>query len=227
MNAVEIVLSKLRDVVSLNAFIAFRPERARLVYKTSKSAGLWQLDLVDLANEKNLWTVGHYVDGLEDRLVEYDVAVKRRWRGYVDLVHANDDCLRYVVRLQSGYVFVTLPNEHKEEIVITVPQICGRHVDPLQEPVYIWRDASGQYYVLSCAHRPYEFKAFSDLENWIRTKKSMEDDNKKLRVLWREWYVIPGKISGEEEWSAAVRKAKMGDYKPDPDEAIEIIRRLT
>lgn len=227
MNAVEIVLSKFRDVVSLNAFIASKPQMAKLVYKTSKSTGLWQLDLADLKNEKNLWTVGHYVDGLEDRSVEYDVAVKRRWRGYVDVVYADDDCLRYVVRWQSGFVFVMLPNEHKEEVAITAPQVCGRHVAPLQEPVYIWRDAPGRYYVLSCGNRLYEFETFNDLENWIRTKKSIEDDRKKLKLLWSEWYVIPGKISGEEEWSTIIRKAKLGDYEPDPDEAIETIRRLT
>ena len=217
-------LSRFSDVVNLNAFIAEYPARARLVYKTSKLTGLWQLDLI--AGEKS-WTIGHYVDGLEDRSVEYDVLVKRRWRGYVDVVYADDDCMRYVVRWQSGFVFVMLPDEHKEEVVITAPQVCGRHVDPLQEPVYIWRNTSGRYYVLNCANKLYEFETLNDLENWIRTKESIEDDKKELRVLWREWYVIPGKLSGKEEWSAAVRKAKMGYYRPNPDEVVEIIRRLT
>jgi hypothetical protein len=223
----EVTLSKLKDVANLNAFVAFKPQRAKLVYKTSKSGGLWQLDLVDLENGKNLWTVGHYVDGLEDRRVEYDVFVKRRWHGYVDVVYADDDCMQYAVRWQSGFIFVMLPNEHKEEVVIAAPQVCGRHVDPLQEPVYIWRSTSGRYHVLKCANKLYEFETLSDLENWIRTKAGIENDKKELRVLWREWYVIPGKLSGEEEWSTAVRKAKMGDYKPNPDEVVEIIRRLT
>jgi len=223
-----IVLDKLKDVVTLNAFIAFRLERAKLIYKTSKSMGLWQLELVDSENEKNLWTVGHYVDGLEDRSVEYDVFVRQHLRGYVDAVYSDDHCLRYVVRLQSGYIFVMLPNEYEERVVITAPQVCGRASVPLQESVYIWRDASGRYYVLNCANKLHVFEALDDLENWIKTKVTIEDkDSKKLRVFWREWYLIPGRLSGEEKWSDAVKKAKVGDYRPYPDEVVELIRRLT
>jgi hypothetical protein len=221
-----IVLNKLNDVANINAFVAFRPQRAKLVYKTSKSTGLWQLDLMDLENGKN-WTIGHYVDGLEDRSVEYDVVVKRRWRGYADLLYADDDCLQYVVRWQSGYIFVMLPNEQKEQVAVVAPQVCGRHSTPLQEPVYIWRDVSG-YYVLDCVNNLYVFETLSELENWIRTKRTIEDvEDKKLKVIWREWYVIPGRLNGREEWWAVVKKAKMFDYKPNPDEAVEIIRRLT
>ncbi len=222
-----VVLDKLKDVVNLNAFVAFRPERVKLIYKISESAGLWQLELVDSENEKNLWTVGHYVDGLEDRSVEYDVFVKRYWRGYVDAVYSDDHCLRYVVRWQSGYIFVMLPNEHEERVVITAPQVCGRGNDPLQEPVYIWRNTLGRYYVLDCSNKLYEFEALNDLVNWIRTKQTIEDDNKKLRVLWREWYLIPGRLSGEEKWNFVIRKAKMGIYKPNLDEVVELVRRLT
>ena len=206
------VLNKFSDVVSLNAFIATTNE-AHLVYKVSKLSGLWQLDLI--AEEKS-WSIGHYVDGLEDRSVEYDVFVKRYWHGYVDVAYADDDHL-YVVRWQNGFIFVTLPNERQKEVVIVAPQVCGRHVDPLQEPVYIWRDASGRYYVLDCANKLYEFETLDDLENWIK---------KELRMR-REWYVIPGKLSSKEEWNTVVRKAKMGDHRPNPDEVVEIIRRLT
>jgi len=223
-----IVLGKVKDVVGLNAFVAWNPERAKLIYKTSKSTGLWQLDLMDLGNKQNLWTVGHYIDGLEDRTVEYDVAAKRRLLGYVDLAYANDDCLRYVMRWQSGFVYVMLPNEHEEEVVITAPHVCRREIySAVWEPIYIWRGASGKYYVLDCGNKLREFETFSELENWVKTKETMEDDDKKLRVLWREWYVIPGRISGEEEWSAVIRKAKLGEFKPNPEEAVELIRRLT
>jgi len=194
------VLNRFSDVIGINAFIATTNE-ARLVYKVSKLTGLWQLDLI--AEEK--WTIGHYVDGLEDRSIEYDVFVKRHRHGYV----VTD----YVVRWQNGFIFVTLPNERQKEVVIVAPQICGRH-DPLQEPIYIWRDTSGQYYVLDCANKLYKFKTLSDLENWI--KKEMPQ---------REWYVIPG-ISGKEEWNTVIRKAK-SYYRPSPDEVVEIIRRLT
>ncbi len=221
-----IVLDKLRDVVNLNAFVAFRPTRAKLIYKTSKSTGLWQLDLVDLENEKNLWTVGHYVDGFEDRSVEYDVFVKRYWRGYADAVY-SDECPRYVVQWQSGYIFIMLPNEYEEKVVIAAPQVCKCNNVALQEPVYIWRYTSGQYCVLDCANKLYVFEALNDLENWIRAEQTIEDSNKKLRVLWRKWYVIPERLSGEEKWNFVIRKAKMGDYKPNPNEVVELVRRLT
>jgi len=43
---------KFGDVISINAFVAAHPDRARAVFTTSRHAGLWQLDLV---SERGRW----------------------------------------------------------------------------------------------------------------------------------------------------------------------------
>jgi len=202
------------DVVNLNAFVAASPARARLVYKTSSHTGLWQLDLVDLENGGTWWTVGHYIDGIEDRRIEYNIVVKRVWRGYVDEDERHHS--PYVLWLAGGYIFIALPHRGKEEIVIAAPQVCLA-TDPLREPVYIWRDT--EYRILDCGGWLYSFKTWEEFEAWIKTRVNHEF------IHWMEWYIIPGAV-GNEEWLAAVRRAIRGPPYPTADEVLELTRVL-
>jgi hypothetical protein len=203
----EIVLSRFYDVVNLNAFVAASPSRARLVYKTSQLTGSWLLELEDF-EWKNRWTVGHYIDGLEDRRIEYNIVAKRVWRGYVD-----EDERHHVLWLAGGYIFIALPHRGKEEIVIAAPQVCLA-TDPLREPVYIWHDwHDAAYRILDCGGWLYSFNAWDEFEAWVKDHEF---------IHWMEWYVIPGAV-GNEEWLVAVRRAIRGPPYPTPDEVFELL----
>jgi hypothetical protein len=208
----EIALSRFSDVVNLNAFVAQSPSRARLVYKTSRT-GLWQLDL---ENEGTWWTIGYYIDGMEDREIVYDIVVKKVWRGYVDEELSERHHSPYVLWLAGGYIFIALPHRGKEEIVIVAPQVCLA-TDPLREPVYIWHDTA--YRILDCGGWLYSFKAWEEFEAWIKTRVNHEF------IHWMEWYVIPGAV-GNEEWLTSIRRAIRGPPYPTADEVFELTRLL-
>ena len=201
------------DVVNLNAFVAASPARARLVYKTSRHTGLWQLELEDF-EWKNRWTVGHYIDGLEDVAVEHDIKLKRVWRGYVDEDERHHS--PYVLWLGGGYIFIALPHRGKEEIIIAAPQVCLA-TDPLREPVYIWRDTS--YNVLDCGGWLYSFKTREEFEAWIKTRVNHETSF----IHWMEWYVIP---HVDMEWLTSIRRAIRGPPNPTADEVLELTRSV-
>ncbi len=217
----QIAINRFSDVVGLNAFIAMRPNKARLVYFTSKLTGLWQLDLI---SKKISLTIGHYIDGLEDRSVEYDIALQRIFDGYVD--EELDKKLHYppyVLWLRGGLIFITLPHEPNAEIVITAPQVCER-ADPLREPVYIWRDSAGRFNILSCVEGFYVFQTREEFEDWV---KSAADHEKTVPTMrWANWFVVPGTVGGNEEWSTVVRQAVRGNFVPTPDDVIELVRKL-
>ncbi len=217
----QITLNRFSDVVGLNAFIATHLARARLVYITSKLTGLWQLDLI---SKKNRWTIGHYIDGLEDRSIEYDIALQKVLDGYVD--EELDKKLHYppyVLWLRGGLIFITLPHEPDAEIVITAPQVCER-ADPLREPVYIWRDSASRFNILSCVEGFYVFQTREEFENWVRSAADYEK-TKVPTMRWANWFVVPGTVSGGDEWPAVVRRAVRGNFIPTPDDVIELVRK--
>jgi hypothetical protein len=210
-------LNRFADVVGLNAFVAARPERARTVFKASGLTGLWQLDLV---SGRDLWSVGHYVEGLEDAAVEHDVGMRLSWGGYV--VEGPDGWPRCVLWLEDGLINVALPHEY--DVAITAPQVCGNG-NPLFEPVYIWRDAEGRYRVLECAGGLYGFGTIRELEEWVRGA-SCPERHERPTIHWTEWYVIRGTVGNNEDWDAAIRRAEPGRYNPSPNEVIELTRKL-
>ena len=218
----QITLNRFSDVAELNAFIAARPSRARLIFKTSRLAGLWQLDLV--AGKKS-WVVGYYIDGFEDRSVECDVAIKRVLGidSYVD--EELDEKLQYppyVLWLRGGLIFVTLPHERNADVVIVAPQVCGR-TDRLREPVYIWRDEVGYLYVLDCVEGINAFRTWKEFEDWTYR---YSEEAEAPTINWAHWYVIPGVVSDGVEWPAAVMRAVHGNFIPTPDDVIELTRKL-
>jgi hypothetical protein len=204
----KLILSRFADVAKLNAFIASRPEYATLTFKTSRL--VWMLEIED---DKNQWIVGYDISGVGDLSIEHSIAVRRRRRGYVD----DELAELYVVRLKSGFVFVTLPNESEEEIVIVAPQVCGR---TLQEPVYIWQNELGWYYVLDCNHGIKLFETLDELEVWLHERA----EGKKLP--WGEWYVL-GVVTDEDEWIDVVKRAVPGEFGPTPQEVVELVHKLT
>jgi len=214
-------LKRFRDVASINAFIARRPDRARLIYEVVRSSGLWRLTLVDLDEERELYAVGYFIDGAEDREVVYDFIIKRVWGGYVH--EELDEKLHYppyVLQKSGGLILVTLPHVYKEAIIIDAPQVCWR-TDPLHESVYIWRDST--YNVLDCGAGLFSFKTMEEFEKWIRERVCTEDHERPL-IHWPDWFVIPG-ASGDEEWSAAVRRAVRGRHYPSPEDVITLVRK--
>jgi hypothetical protein len=222
MKTQEIQITKFGDVVNLNAFIAVHPDRARAVFMTSRQTGLWQLDLM---TEGHQWTVGHYIEGLEDRSVEHDVKIKLSWGGYVN--EELDEKLHYtpyVLWLKYNHIHVALPHEYEARTIITAPQICG-HGSPLLEPVYIWRDVAGRFHILECAGGLYDFETFKELEDWVNEQRCPEGHNKPL-IHWLDWYVISDIVSSGEEWTAVVRRAVRGRFNPTPDDVIELAHRL-
>jgi hypothetical protein len=212
----QITLNKFSDVAAINAFVATRPSRARLVFKTSRLAG-WQLDLIA---EKKSWVVGYYIDGFEDRSVEYDVTVKWALDGYVDEKLDGRDP-PYVLWLRGGLIFITLPHERSADVTIVAPQVCGR-ADRLREPVYIWRNYFG-FNVLDCTEGFYTFRTKEEFEDWVR---SVAREAEAPTISWAYWYVIPGAVSGGEEWPAVVRRAVRGNFTPTPDDVIALVRKL-
>jgi hypothetical protein len=220
----ETQLTRFSDVVKLNAFIATQPRRAHLTYKTSRLAGLWQLDLVDPENEKNQWMVGYYIDGMEDREIIYDIAVKLSGDSYVD--EELDEKLHYtpyVVQWGGGVILITLPHEYRKEVLITAPQICDRAEHPLWEPVYIWRDTVGYFNVLDCGAGLDAFKTWEEFKAWVEARVCT--DHERSLIHWPVWYVIPGAVSDAEDWSDAVRRAVRGRYNPTPDDVIEHVQK--
>ncbi len=211
----EFFLSQFANVAKLNAFIAKSPQWVELTYKTSRLAGLWQLDLEDSENWRNRWTIGYYIDGVGDKSIEYSLAIKKARYGYVD---EEADGLPYVIWLRGGFIFITLPHEHKEEVIITAPQVCNR-TDPHREPVYIWRYI--YFSVLDCGAGLEVFETREEFENWIKARADEEQI-----IHWFDWYVIPGAVTGDEEWSATVRQAIRGRPYPGADEVIELVRKL-
>jgi hypothetical protein len=216
-NHVEIALSRFGDVVKLNAFIGTNPEYATLTYKTSRLAKLWELEIED---ERNRWIVGYDIGGFGDVALEHSVGVKRRRRGHVDNELFTEQEL-YVVRWKGGYIFITLPNENKKDVVITAPQVCGRCGATLMEPVYIWRDIIEWYHVLDCRHGTQIFETISDLETWLY------EEAEGGKLPWSEWYVVEGIVDSDEDWIDAVKRAVVGELGPAPHEVIELVRRLT
>jgi hypothetical protein len=197
-------------VINLNAFIARHPEKVRLTYKTSVLTGLWQLDLTDLENEENLWTVGHYVDGLEDRFA-YDITARRSYRHYEGLDG------EYVLWMAGGFIFVALPHKGRQEVVLVAPQVCNR-TDPLREPIYIWRSSAGLN-VLDCGGGLETFAQKKQFEEWVRSRTEQI-------IRWQEWFVIPGVIRGNEEWLTAVARAVHGLAYPTPEEVFALVDEL-
>jgi hypothetical protein len=216
-------ITRFSDVVNINAFIAARPGRARVTYKTSRLAGLWQLDLEDLEDGER-WAVGYYIDGFEDKTVEYDVYIKLDWGGYVDEeLGRRLGRTPYVIWPRGGLIFVALPHEHEADVVFTAPRVCG-HGDILSEPVFIWRDIVGRFRVLECASGLYKFEALDELEGWLNEQKRAEEHGHDV-IYWLEWYVIPGTISGEDEWSSALMRAVLGKRNPSPNDVVELVRK--
>jgi len=223
----EYTLTRFNDVVYMNAFMAKRPDRARLAFKTSRLVGLWQMDLEDLESEGvNRWIIGYYIDGYEDRSIEYDIALKRSWGGYVD--EELDEKLHYppyVIQRRVGVILVTLPHEHKEEVVIEAPQVCGR-TNPLYESVLIWRNIVGYFNVLDCGAGLFSFRTRDEFEDWVTASVCTEDHERPL-IHWPDWFVIPGIVSGDEEWSSVVKRAVRGKYYPSPEDVITLVRKAT
>ncbi len=217
MKTREIRITRVADVIGINAFVATRPERAQAVFKTSGS-GLWQLDLMAEGEERR-WTVGHHV---EDAAVEYDIVARRIWCSYVNEElegRFDDERLPYVVWRDGGWVFVTLPHMYNQEVVAIAPDIC-RRADPVWEPVYVWRSA-GRINVLDCGAGFIAFRRAKEFVDWVAARVPAEDEAS--LVSWPEWHVIPGTVSGEEEWPAVVRQAVRGRLGPDPDGTIEFL----
>jgi hypothetical protein len=211
----EIVLGRLKDVVKINGFIASRPEYATLMYKTSKSAGLWELEIVGRSIQ---WAVGHNVDRYGDVALEHSVAVRQHRHGYVDAKQR----LQYVVRWRGGLVFTTLPNESEKKVLIAAPQVCVRACNPLMEPVYIWKDATVEWYeVLDCRSRFHIFLTLEELENWLY------EEAEGYKLPWAEWYVIPGEVDLEDKWFDVVKRAEPGHFGPNVDEVIDQVLQLT
>jgi hypothetical protein len=204
-------------VISINAFVAAHPDRARAVFTTSRHTGLWQLDLV---SDRGRWTVGHYVDGLEDVAVEHDVKMKLDWGGYVNEEHRSH-YTPYVLWLEDDRIHVALPHKYEARTTITAPQICG-HRSPLLEPVYIWRDAAGRFRVLECAGGLYRFEKIEELEDWINGQRCPEGRDKPL-IHRAEWHIIP--YVNVEDWSDVVRRARPGYYDPSPSDVAEPVKR--
>jgi hypothetical protein len=209
------ILDKFNDVINLNAFIATRLERARFVYKTSRLTGLWQLDLLDLEGER-LWTVGHYVNGTEDNVVEYDVTARLHWHGYV--IEESGKDLPHVLWTRGGFIFVTLPHEHRKDVIVVAPHVC-RRTDPLLEPVYIWRNAEGRYGVLDCGGGLETFTR-KQFEKWVWSMVRENDT-----IHWPEWYVV-GTVSSNEKWLTVVMQAVCGSAYPTPEEVFTLVDEL-
>jgi hypothetical protein len=212
----EFLLNQFSSVAKLNAFIATGPKWAELTYKTSNLVKLWQLDLEDVDNWRNRWTVGYHIDGYGDASIKYSLTIKKVQHGYVD---AESDKLHhtpYVIWSRGGLIFITLPNESDADIVITAPQVCNRN--PHREPVYIWRYI--YFSVLDCNTGLEVLETEEEFENWIKAKADEQI------IHWVEWYVIPGAVEGEEEWHAVIRQAVRGRPYPTPDEVIELVRKL-
>ncbi len=218
MKTREIRITRFIDVIGINAFVAARPERARVVFKTSGS-GLWQLDLMAEGMERR-WTVGHRI---EDAAVEYDVVSRRIWRSYVNEElegKFDDEHPPYVVWHDGGWIFVTLPHMYDQEAAAIAPDIC-RRADPGWEPVYLWRGVAGHINVLDCGAGLIAFRRIKEFIDWVAARVPAEDEAP--LVSWPEWHVIPGTVNGDEEWSAVVRRAVRGRLDPDPDRTIEFL----
>ncbi|MFZ8837624.1 MAG: hypothetical protein ACO2PM_01550 [Pyrobaculum sp.] len=205
-----IIIDKFSDVINLNAFIAYRPQRVKMTYKTSQLTGLWQLDLMDLESE-NLWSVGHYVDGLEGRAV-YDVTARRIHRHYV--VEGFDG--EHVLWMTGGFIFVAPSRQN----VLVAPQVCNR-TDPLREPVYIWRDSAGLN-VLDCGRGLVTFQK-RQFEDWV--KRFEQTIHWQDYIHWQEWFVIPG-VNPNEKWLTAAMRAVRGLAYPTPDEVLKSVELL-
>ncbi len=208
-----IVVDKFRDVISLNTFIARRPDKARLVFKVAETTGLWQLDILEGGRS---YTIGSYVDGYEDKAIEYDAVIRLEWGGYVNEQHGD----AHVLWLSGDDINIALPHEYDAKVAITAPRVCG-HGNPLLEPVYIWRDAV-YYYVLDCAGDLYTLKTIEELENFIRGLRCTEGHNV---IHWLEWYVLPGVTNSEEKWSDVVKRGVAGRYDPSPDDVIKLVQK--
>jgi len=211
-----VALDTFNDVVNLNVFVAVRPVRARVAYKTSRLAGLWQLDLEDLDNGER-WTLGYYIDDFEDKTIKYDVYIKLDWGGYVD-EELDRRLTSYVVRPKGGLIFVALPHEREADVVFTAPQVCGR--DNGLNPVFIWRDIIGHFRVLECASGLYGFESLDELESWLNEQKRVDG-----LLHWPEWYVIPGIVSGEDKWNSTLKHAVPGGHDPSPSDVMELVRK--
>jgi len=209
-----IIIDKFSDVINLNAFIAYRPQRVKMTYKTSQLTGLWQLDLMDLESE-NLWTIGHYVDGLEDRAVAVQTA-RRLHRHYV--AEGFDGAEEDVLWMTGGFIFV-VPHRGTRDVLVA-PQICNR-TDPLREPVYIWRDSAGLN-VLDCGSGLKTFQK-RQFEQWI--KRFEQTIHWQDYIHWQEWYVIPD-TNPNEKWLTAAIRAVRGLAYPTPDEVLTFVELL-
>ena len=215
--AKEFFLTRFVDVTKLNAFIAKNPKFVQLTYKTSNLVKLWQLDLEDLDNWKNRWTVGHHIDGYGDASIKYSLAIKKVRYGYADEESDELHHTPHVIWLRGGLIFIALPHELDADIVITAPQVCNR-ADPHREPVYIWRYI--YFDVLDCGTGHKTFTTREEFENWIKAKAEEQI------IHWFDWHIIPGAVDGDEEWHAAVRQAIRGRPYPRADEVIELTRKL-
>jgi hypothetical protein len=70
------------------------------------------------------------------------------------------------------------------------------------------------------------FQTREEFENWVRSTAYVHEETQMQTMRWVNWFVVPGTVSGSEEWAAVVRRAVRGNFIPTPDDVIELVRKL-
>ena len=203
----EIELGELRDVLTLNDFIARKPIKVKLVLEEAEQNGLWQLSLYDLESTKT-WQVGYYIDGYEDRRAIHKTLIMG-WSGYYEYDAGTYDVKSYVIKLEGDHIVINLPDEWRPDYIIRAKRLCG-YGFPLLEPVY-FTILDGEYIVLNCLHGLHRFDTFGEVERWIKEQECRQ--HSEPIIHWYDWYVMKGGELIE------------GYAEPTPDEVVEMLRR--
>jgi hypothetical protein len=206
----EIELSGLHDVLTLNDFIARRPDRVRLIFEEEPNNGLWQISILNLEG-KGLWQLGAYIDGYENRRTLYSKTLRLSWGDYIDEDNASYDIKSHIIRFEGDYIVINLPDEWRPDVVIRANTLCGWG-HPLLEPV-IFFFMDGKYHVLNCLSGIHALGSFEEVERWVREHVCPEP-HERPTIHWIDWYIIKG--GGE---------FIAGYAEPTPDEVIEALRQ--
>jgi len=204
----EIELSGLRDILTLNDFIARRPLRVKLVLEEEEQNGLWQLSLYDLESAR-MWQVGYYIDGYEDRRT-VSKTLLMGWSGYYEDDGGKYDVKSYVIKLEGDYIAINLPDEWRPDYIVKTRRLCG-YGFPLLEPVY-FTAYNGEYLVLNCLHGLHRFSTFDEIIDWVKEQECRQHETPIIH--WHDWGVLQDGAT-----------ALYGYSEPTAEEVIQFLRQ--